>query len=55
MSKSAERAEIEDIVLTKAMIHAAAVDAVQILNDAQPSLFTDEDLTAAYSELSKGQ
>ena len=46
-SKTAERAEIEDIVLTKAM----RVTAEQLTdsNDRQPPLFTDEDLRAAFS------
>jgi hypothetical protein len=51
VSKTAERAELEDIVLTKAM---KAVAELSDNNDQQPSFFTDEDLDAAYSEL-KGQ
>ena len=53
VSKTTERAEIEEIVLTRAVQARAAV-ITENASD-QPSLFTDEDLDAAYSELSKGQ
>ena len=52
-SKSAERAEIEEVVLAGAL--KLSQKAVELLkNEAeQPSLFTDEDLTAAYSACSE--
>ena len=55
-SKTAERAEIEDIVLTKAMQRIQELGTFDVTDnsDKQPSLFTDEDLTEAFTELSKG-
>jgi hypothetical protein len=56
-SKTAERAEIEDIVLTQAMQSIKKLGTFDVTSnaDCQPSLFTDEDLDAAYKELSKGK
>jgi hypothetical protein len=54
VSKAAERAEIEDIVLTKAM-QAAELNLRVVDNSSdQPSLFDDEDLITAYADISKG-
>jgi len=56
VSKAAERAEIEEAVLVKAMTVAAERLQKNAEEDEnQPSLFDDEDLLTAYADISKGE